>query len=88
MRIAFGRGICGQVAESGQSMVVPDVAAQANYLSCGSAVRSEVVIPIHADGEFVAQLDIDSHTRDPFSPGEVEFLQRLCARLASLWSET
>jgi len=51
-------------------------------------VQSEVVIPIHADGEFVAQLDIDSHTRDPFSRGEVEFLQRLCARLAQLWSET
>ncbi|MDP6363354.1 MAG: GAF domain-containing protein [Candidatus Poseidoniia archaeon] len=88
VRIPFGRGVCGQVAESGETLVVPDVAAEANYLSCGSAVRSEVVIPIHADGMVVAQLDIDSHTRDPFSRAEVEFLQRLCVRLARLWSET
>ena len=87
VRIAFGHGVCGQVAESGETLVVPDVAAEANYLSCGSAVRSEVVVPIFADGEFVAQLDIDSHTRDPFSQGEVEFLQRLSARLALLWTE-
>jgi GAF domain-containing protein len=88
VRIPFGCGVCGQVAESGETLVVPDVAAEANYLSCGSAVQSEIVIPIHADGEFVAQLDIDSHTRDPFSQGEVVFLQRLCTRLAQLWSET
>ena len=88
VRIAFGRGICGQVAESGETKVVADVTAEANYLSCSSAVQSEVVVPIHAGGEFVAQLDIDSHARDPFAPDEVEFLQRLCARLARLWSET
>ena len=51
-------------------------------------MQSEIVIPIHADGEFVAQLDIDSHTRDPFAQGEVVFLQRLCTRLAQLWNET
>ena len=88
VRIPFGCGVCGQVAESGETLVVPNVAAEANYLSCGSAVQSEIVIPIHADGEFVAQLDIDSYTRDPFSQGEVIFLQRLCTRLAQLWSET
>ena len=37
IRIPFGCGVCGQVAESGETLVVPNVAAEANYLSC--AVR-------------------------------------------------
>ena len=32
--IPFGKGICGQVAESNQNFVVPDVAAQDNYIAC------------------------------------------------------
>ncbi|RZD32834.1 MAG: histidine kinase [Methanobacteriota archaeon] len=63
VRIPFGCGVCGQVAESGETLVVPDVATEANYLSCGSTVQSEVVIPIHADGEFVL-----AHAR-PFLAG-------------------
>ena len=58
-RIPFGRGICGQVAESRATMVVPDVAAVANYLSCSLDVKSEIVVPILVDGRFVAQLDIE-----------------------------
>ena len=30
--IPFGKGICGQVAESNANFVVPDVAAQDNYI--------------------------------------------------------
>ncbi|MBQ0768410.1 MAG: GAF domain-containing protein, partial [Bizionia sp.] len=30
--IPFGKGICGQVAVSNQNFVVPDVAAQDNYI--------------------------------------------------------
>ena len=32
--IPYGKGICGQVAVSGETFVVPDVHAQDNYLSC------------------------------------------------------
>ena len=33
--IAVGKGICGQVAEKGQTMVVQDVTQVENYISCG-----------------------------------------------------
>ena len=32
--IPYGKGICGQVAESNETFVVPDVYAQDNYLAC------------------------------------------------------
>lgn len=83
--IPYGRGICGQVAESGRTFVVDDVSAESNYLSCSIATQAEVVIPIYRDGQLVAQLDIDSHTLQPFTPEEVAFLEAVCERIAPLF---
>jgi L-methionine (R)-S-oxide reductase len=76
--ILVGKGICGQVAESGQTMVVQDVTQVENYISCGLDVQSEIVVPILKDGKFVAELDIDSHSPAPFKPEDVQFLTKIC----------
>ncbi len=84
-RIPFGRGICGQVAEREETMVVEDVTAEANYLACSLTVRSEIVVPILAAGRFVGQLDIDSHTPARFAPADRALCEAICARLAPLF---
>jgi GAF domain-containing protein len=83
-QIPYGRGICGQAAESLQTFLVPDVAEADNYLSCSVNVRSEIVEPIFLDGHFVGEIDIDSHSRDPFSDSDREFLRELAVRVAPL----
>jgi L-methionine (R)-S-oxide reductase len=83
VRIPFGRGICGQVAESEETMVVDDVSAEGNYLACSTEVRSEIVVPILAAGRFVGQLDVDSHRRGRFGAGDRALCEAICARLAS-----
>lgn len=65
--IPFGKGICGQVAVSNKNFVVPDVAAQDNYIACSITVKAEIVIPIFVNGENIGQIDIDSNTPDPFT---------------------
>ncbi len=75
--IAVGKGICGQVAESGQTMVVQDVTQVENYISCGLDVQSEIVVPILKHGKFVAEIDIDSHSPAPFTPDDSEFLTKI-----------
>lgn len=77
VRIAYGQGICGQVAESQSAINVADVRAQSNYLSCSIHVRSELVVPVFRDGAFVAQIDIDSHTPDAFDQHDLRFIERL-----------
>ncbi|HET8854705.1 MAG TPA: GAF domain-containing protein [Salinimicrobium sp.] len=72
--IPFGRGICGQVALSNENFVVPDVAAQDNYIACSIDVKAEIVIPLFKNGENIGQIDIDSHTADPFTERDEEFL--------------
>lgn len=82
--IPFGKGICGQVAVSNENFVVQDVSAQDNYISCGWKVKSEIVIPIFVDGENVGQIDIDSHTLNPFTERDEELLEYVCAQVANL----
>jgi len=76
--IAVGKGICGQVAESGRTIVVQDVTQVENYISCGLDVQSEIVVPVMKDGRFVAELDIDSHSPAPFTDEDSKFLAKIC----------
>ena len=76
--IAVGKGICGQVAESSQTMIVQDVTQVENYISCGLDVQSEIVVPILKNGKFIAELDIDSHSAAPFTEDDSKFLNKVC----------
>lgn len=83
-RIPFGKGICGQVAVSNENFVVPDVAAQDNYIACSINVRAEIVIPLFVKGKNIGQIDIDSHTPDPFSKADETFLEFVCEEVARI----
>ena len=80
--IPFGKGICGQVALSNQNFVVQDVSSQDNYISCGWKVKSEIVIPIFVNNENVGQIDIDSHSVNPFSKDDEDLLEYVCLKVA------
>lgn len=83
--IPFGKGICGQVAESNQNFVVPDVAAQGNYIACSFTVKSEIVVPLFVNGENIGQIDIDSNVIDPFTKADERFLEFVNNEIAKLY---
>jgi L-methionine (R)-S-oxide reductase len=83
--IPFGKGICGQVAVSNQNFVVPDVAAQDNYIACSFTVKSEIVVPLFVDGKNIGQIDIDSNVLDPFSDEDERFLEFVNEQVAKLF---
>jgi GAF domain-containing protein len=83
--IPFGKGICGQVAESNQNFVVPDVAAQDNYIACSFTVKSEIVVPLFVNGVNIGQIDIDSHELDPFTSEDERFLEFVNEKIAQLF---
>ncbi|MBQ0151881.1 MAG: GAF domain-containing protein [Chryseobacterium sp.] len=82
--IPYGKGICGQVAVSNETFIVPDVHEQDNYLSCSIDTKAEIVVPIFKDGVNVGQIDIDSHTLDPFTKEDLELLEWLCAEVSKI----
>ena len=83
--IPYGKGICGQVAVSNANFVVPDVAAQDNYIACSLTVKSEIVVPLFVNGENIGQIDIDSHVLNPFSEADERFLEFVNAEVAKLF---
>ena len=82
--IPFGRGVCGQAAEREETLVVRDVAAETNYLSCNPDVKSEIVLPIMRDGVFAGELDIDSHEPASFTDADWSFLESVCELVSGI----
>ena len=76
--IPVGKGICGQVAERNEAIIVQDVTQVENYISCGLEVQSEIVVPVLKEGKFIAELDIDSHSSAPFTQEDLRFLTKVC----------
>ncbi len=83
-RIPFGRGVCGQAAEKLVPIIIQDVSAEDNYLTCSLAVKAEIVIPIFYENRFVGELDIDSHYDSPFSTEDRRLLEKVAQLIAHL----
>ena len=81
--IPFGKGICGQVALSNQTLNVPDVKESQNYIACSLEVKSELVVPIFVDRINIGQIDIDSNTQNAFSSADEKLLASICEKIAS-----
>lgn len=75
--IPFGKGICGQVADSNQTFVVKDVKAQDNYIACSLNVKSEIVVPLFLDDQNIGQIDIDSNQINAFSKEDDKLLSEI-----------
>ena len=79
VRIAMGKGVCGTAAQHCTTLVVPDVDAFPGHIACDAASRSEIVIPLLANGSLLGVLDIDSPTPARFDAVDREGLERLAA---------
>ena len=84
VRIPFGQGICGQVAEKKETCIIQDVTKETNYLSCSVKVKSEIVVPIFKNGIVIGEIDIDSHSISPFTQEDNKFLKNVSDLVAKL----
>jgi L-methionine (R)-S-oxide reductase len=82
-RIPLGQGVCGSVAETGRTEVVPDVRRRPGHIACDINTRSEVVAPIVREGEVIGVLDVDSNTLDAFGRPEVELIEDAAGEIAA-----
>ena len=68
IHIAVGKGVCGTAVAEDRVQRVPDVHRFPGHIACDSASNSEIVLPLHRNGQVVGVLDIDSPLPDRFSP--------------------
>lgn len=76
-RIRFGRGVCGTAWQRGETVIVPDVGQFPGHIACSSQSRSEIVVPVFADGKVAAVLDIDSRYLNTFNETDARYLEQL-----------
>lgn len=81
-RIKRGRGVCGTSWADDRTVVVPNVHEFPGHIACSSASNSEIVVPIHKDGEVVAVLDIDSKEFNTFDETDALWLEKIVACMA------
>ena len=73
--IQMGKGVCGTAAATDSTQLVPDVHKFHGHIACDSASNSEIVIPMHRNGEVFAVLDIDSPVFDRFTEEDKKGLE-------------
>jgi GAF domain-containing protein len=78
LRIAFGRGVCGTAAATGQTQLVPDVHAFPGHIACDGLSASEVVVPVFdGAGQLIAVFDVDSTKLAAFDEVDAQWLEKI-----------
>ena len=81
VRIALGKGVCGESAANRQSVIVGDVKNYSNYISCDSKALSEIVVPMVKKGQLLAVLDLDSSVLDDYDEIDQKYLEEFVSIL-------
>ncbi len=76
VHIPLGKGVCGTAAAENKALIVENVHEFPGHIACDSASNSEIVIPLHANGQVVGVLDIDSPLLGRFSKSDREVLEQ------------
>jgi L-methionine (R)-S-oxide reductase len=82
VRIPLNQGLCGAAASTGKTIVVNDVSTDPRYLSGSEHTKSEIIVPLSARGNVVAELDINSYFKNTWDLKERQFVE-LCAALVA-----
>jgi len=85
IEIFVGKGVCGTAVERDEIMLVEDVHLFPGHIACDSASNSEIVLPIHVNGEIVGVLDIDSPKLARFDEEDKEGLKEFVRIFEMNW---
>lgn len=81
MHIRKGKGVCGTAWVEDKTVIVPDVEKFQGHIACSTLSRSEIVVPLHKNGEVAGVLDIDSKELNTFSEIDRKYLEQIAALL-------
>lgn len=73
--IPVGKGVCGTAVAQDKTQLVYDVHEFPGHIACDCASNSEIVVPIHVNGEIWGVLDIDSPHENRFTSEDQQGLE-------------
>ena len=83
-RVQIGQGVIGKVVETGNPLLVSDVASDANYVSMAALpeTRSELAVPLIFGKNLLGVLDVESTEVNAFTQEDVFILRTLADQVA------
>ncbi|GAA5422671.1 putative uncharacterized protein [Tetragenococcus halophilus subsp. halophilus] len=84
-RIQMGKGVCGEAADTNQTVIVGNVKEHKNYIACDSAALSEIVVPMVKDERLIGVLDIDSKEINDYDQTDKKYLEDYCKQLLKVF---
>lgn len=82
MLIRTGEGIMGQVALTGQALLVEDVELEPGYIGGISGARSELAVPLVAKGRVIGVFNVESRQPNAFAETDIAPLLSLAGLAA------
>src|SRR6056297_649957 len=79
LRIPFGQGITGRVAQSQEAVIVDDLLKDQNYISDTEPARSEICVPMIFGNRVVGVIDSEHPDANAFGAAELEILTTVAA---------
>lgn len=77
--IPFSKGVCGAAARQQTTQRVDDVHAVEDHIACDANSRSELVVPVVANGHLWGVLDLDSPLHGRFTEQDQDGIEALVA---------
>ena len=84
VRIPVGKGVCGTAVAKDETQLVHDVHQFPGHIACDCASNSEIVVPIHVNGQIWGVLDIDSPYIGRFTEADQAGLEQFVHTLESV----
>ncbi|MCP4543809.1 MAG: GAF domain-containing protein [Chloroflexi bacterium] len=82
--IPVGKGVIGWVVRNAEPALIPDVHVDSRYIGVLAETRSELCVPLIANGEVIGIINIESHRVNVFTEDDMRLLLVLADSLAVL----
>jgi sigma-B regulation protein RsbU (phosphoserine phosphatase) len=82
LHLKVGQGLVGWVAKTGQSAVVPDVAADERYIRLRPETASEIAVPIKTGEEIIGVFNLESDRSNAYDEDTRELVDAFASQAA------
>lgn len=81
-RLKLGEGFIGHVAQTGESLISPDVSVDERYFPARKRTKSEMVAPIVSNDKVIGVFDLESDDLNAYEEDDLSILQLLASQVA------
>ncbi|MCP2604687.1 sensor domain-containing diguanylate cyclase [Candidatus Aminicenantes bacterium AH-873-B07] len=84
-RIPLGKGITGWVAQTGESIIVPDVSKDERYICLHKEIKSELCVPIKIKDKIIGVINLESKKLNDFSELDLKIFTSIASYLGIIF---